>query len=62
MSQVKEELAVMIVFDEDESPVSEFLGDIDVAMVVFIDTVLSVRSAEVKSLGIRTEVPFPNPC
>ena len=52
----------MIVFEEDESPVSEFFGDIDVAMVVFIDTVLSVRSAEVKSLGIRTEVPFPNSC
>ena len=62
MSQGKEELNVMIVFDEYESPVSEFLGDIDVDIVVFIDTVLSVRSTEVKSLGIRTEVLFPNSC
>ena len=62
MSQVKEELTVMIVFNEYESLVSEFLGDIDVAIVFFIDTVLSVRSSEVKSLGIRTEVPFPNSC
>ena len=60
MSQGKEELSVMIVFDEYESPVSEFLGDIDVDIVVFIDTVLSVRITEVKSLGIRTEVLFPN--
>ena len=62
MSQVKEELTIMIVFDEDESPVSEFLGHIDVAIVVFINTVLSIRSAEVKSLVIRAEAPFPNSC
>lgn len=38
MSQVKEELTVMIVFNEYESLVSEFLGDIDVAIVFFILT------------------------